>query len=186
MRKLKNSELNRIDISTFKSIKKTPLIVVLDDIRSLNNVGSIFRTCDAFKIEKLYLCGITATPPNRKITKTAIGATESVEWVYKDNIYDLISELKNQGFKVWAIEQTENSKTLSEIRSLNKNAQEQKNELEKNMKGEFTNNMSKTIKDKINSISDSSYSNSQQSDLCSAYTNITPNSSDSSPRICGE
>ena len=115
MRKLKNSELNRIDISTFKSIKKTPLIVVLDDIRSLNNVGSIFRTCDAFKIEKLYLCGITATPPNRKITKTAIGATESVEWIYNDNIYDLISELKNQGFKVWAIEQTENSKTLSEM-----------------------------------------------------------------------
>ena len=69
MRKLKNSELNRIDISTFKSIKKTPLIVFLDDIRSLNNIGSIFRTCDAFKIEKLYLCGITATPPNRKITK---------------------------------------------------------------------------------------------------------------------
>ena len=115
MRKLKNSELNRIDISTFKSIKKTPLIVVLDDIRSLNNVGSIFRTCDAFKIEKLYLCGITATPPNRKITKTSIGATESVEWVYNDNINDLISELKNQGFKVWAIEQTENSKTLSEM-----------------------------------------------------------------------
>ena len=98
MRKLKNSELNRIDVSTFKSIKKTPLIIILDDIRSLNNIGSIFRTCDAFKIEKLYLCGITATPPNRKITKTAIGATESVEWVYNDNIYDLISELKNQGF----------------------------------------------------------------------------------------
>ena len=121
MRKLKNSELNRIDISTFKSIKKTPLIVVLDDIRSLNNVGSIFRTCDAFKIEKLYLCGITATPPNRKITKTAIGATESVEWFYNDNIYDLISELKNQGFKVWAIEQTENSKTLSEMEMIERN-----------------------------------------------------------------
>ena len=121
MRKLKNSELNRIDISTFKSIKKTPLIVVLDDIRSLNNIGSIFRTCDAFKIEKLYLCGITATPPNRKITKTAIGATESVEWIYYDNIYDLISELKNQGFKVWAIEQTENSKTLSEMEMIETN-----------------------------------------------------------------
>ena len=79
MRKLKNSELNRIDISTFKSIKKTPLIIILDDIRSLNNIGSIFRTCDAFKIEKIYLCGITATPPNRKITKTAIGSTESVD-----------------------------------------------------------------------------------------------------------
>ena len=86
MKKLKNSELNRIDISTFKSIKKTPLIIILDDIRSLNNIGSIFRTCDAFKIEKIYLCGITATPPNRKITKTAIGATESIDWEYYENI----------------------------------------------------------------------------------------------------
>ncbi len=121
MRKLKNSELNRIDISTFKSIKKTPLIVILDDIRSLNNIGSIFRTCDAFKIEKLYLCGITATPPNRKITKTAIGATESVEWEYYDNINDLVSYLKNQEFKIWAIEQTENSKTLSKMEVIETN-----------------------------------------------------------------
>ena len=74
MKKLKNSELNRIDVSTFKSIKKTPLIIILDNIRSLNNIGSIFRTSDAFLIEKIYLCGITATPPNRKITKTAIVA----------------------------------------------------------------------------------------------------------------
>ena len=115
MRKLKNSELNRIDISTFKSIKKTPLIVVLDDIRSLNNVGSIFRTCDAFKIEKLYLCGITATPPNRKITKTAIGATESVDWEYYEKIDDLISKLKSCGVKLWAIEQAEGSKSLSDL-----------------------------------------------------------------------
>ena len=121
MRKLKNSELNRIDISTFKSIKKTPLIIVLDDIRSLNNVGSIFRTCDAFKIEKIYLCGITATPPNRKITKTAIGSTESVEWLYFDKINDLILNLKNQGFKIWAIEQTENSKTLSQMEVIESN-----------------------------------------------------------------
>jgi rRNA methylases len=82
----------------------------------------IFRTCDAFKIEKLYLCGITATPPNRKITKTAIGANESVEWVYNDNIYDPILELKNQGFKVWAIEQTENSKTLYEMEMIEINS----------------------------------------------------------------
>tara|TARA_B100000609_G_scaffold73497_1_gene58647 strand:- start:113 stop:652 length:540 start_codon:yes stop_codon:yes gene_type:complete len=121
MRKLKNSELNRIDISTFKSIKKTPLIIVLDDIRSLNNIGSIFRTCDAFKIEKIYLCGITATPPNRKITKTAIGSTESVEWLYFDKINDLILNLKNQGFKIWAIEQTENSKTLSQMEVIESN-----------------------------------------------------------------
>ena len=115
MKKLKNSELNRIDISTFKSIKKTPLIVVLDDIRSLNNVGSIFRTCDAFKIEKLYLCGITATPPNRKITKTAIGATESVDWEYYEKIDDLISKLKSSNVKLWAIEQADGSKSLSDL-----------------------------------------------------------------------
>ena len=121
MKKLKNSELNRIDISTFKSIKKTPLIIILDDIRSLNNIGSIFRTCDAFKIEKIYLCGITATPPNRKITKTAIGATESVDWEYYENINDLVLELKNNGIIIWAVEQTDNSKTLSEIENLEKN-----------------------------------------------------------------
>ena len=121
MRKLKNSELNRIDISTFKSIKKTPLIIILDDIRSLNNIGSIFRTCDAFKIEKIYLCGITATPPNRKITKTAIGATESVDWEYYENINDLVSELKNNGTMIWAVEQTENSKILSKMENIDGN-----------------------------------------------------------------
>ena len=121
MKKLKNSELNRIDISTFKSIKKTPLIIILDDIRSLNNIGSIFRTCDAFKIEKIYLCGITATPPNRKITKTAIGATESVDWEYYENINDLVSELKNNETIIWAVEQTENSKILSEIENIEGN-----------------------------------------------------------------
>jgi tRNA G18 (ribose-2'-O)-methylase SpoU len=118
MKKLKNSELNRIDISTFKSIKKTPLIIILDDIRSLNNIGSIFRTCDAFKIEKIYLCGITATPPNRKITKTAIGATESIDWEYYENINDLVSELKNNGTMIWAVEQTENSKILSKMENI--------------------------------------------------------------------
>ena len=115
MRKLKNSELNRIDVSTFKSIRNTPLIIILDDIRSLNNIGSIFRTCDAFKIEKIYLCGITAKPPNRKITKTAIGATESVDWEYYEKIDDLISKLKSSGVKLWAIEQAEGSKSLSDL-----------------------------------------------------------------------
>ena len=115
MRKLKNSELNRIDVSTFKSIKKTPLIIILDDIRSLNNIGSIFRTCDAFKIEKIYLCGITAKPPNRKITKTSIGATESVDWEYYEKIDDLISKLKSSNVKLWAIEQAEGSTSLSDL-----------------------------------------------------------------------
>ena len=97
MRKLKNSELSRIDISTFKSIKKTPLIIILNDVRSLNNIGSIFRTSDAFLIEKIYLCGITATPPNRKITKTALGSTETVEWEYCDDIIELVNKLKSNG-----------------------------------------------------------------------------------------
>ena len=83
MRKLRNNELGRISISTFKKITKTPIIVVLDNIRSLNNIGSVFRTSDAFLVEKIYLCGITATPPHRDIHKTALGATESVEWEYK-------------------------------------------------------------------------------------------------------
>ena len=118
MRKLKNSELNRIDISTFKSIKKTPLIIILNDVRSLNNIGSIFRTSDAFLIEKIYLCGITATPPNRKITKTALGSTETVEWEHCDNIIELLKKLKSNGTKVWSVEQTENSTDLKEIKQL--------------------------------------------------------------------
>ena len=87
----------------------------MDDIRSLNNIGSIFRTCDAFKIEKIYLCGITAKPPNRKITKTAIGATESVDWEYYEKIDDLISKLKSSNVKLWAIEQAEGSTSLSDL-----------------------------------------------------------------------
>ena len=118
MRKLKNSELNRIDISTFKSIKKTPLIIILNDVRSLNNIGSIFRTSDAFLIEKIYLCGITATPPNRKITKTALGSTETVDWEHCDDIIELVNKLKLNGTKVWSFEQTENSTTLEDIKQL--------------------------------------------------------------------
>lgn len=118
MRKLKNSELNRIDISTFKSIKKTPLIIILDNIRSLNNIGSIFRTSDAFLIEKIYLCGITATPPNRKITKTAIGSTETVEWEYINDINDLIDNLINHEVKIWSVEQVVKSTKLQDLKSI--------------------------------------------------------------------
>lgn len=118
MRKLKNSELNRIDISTFKSIKKTPLIIILDNIRSLNNIGSIFRTSDAFLIEKIYLCGITATPPNRKITKTAIGSTETVEWEYINDINDLIDNLINHQVKIWSVEQVVKSTKLQDLKSI--------------------------------------------------------------------
>ena len=115
MRKLRNNELGRISISTFKKITKTPIIVVLENIRSLNNIGSVFRTSDAFLVEKIYLCGITATPPHRDIHKTALGATESVEWEYKADTLTLVKELQSQGVKVAAIEQVENSIMLEKF-----------------------------------------------------------------------
>jgi len=115
MRKLRNNELGRISVSAFKKTTKTPIIVVLDNIRSLNNVGAVFRTSDAFLIEKIYLCGITATPPHREIHKTALGATESVDWEYKENTLALVNELKVQGVVVAAIEQAENSVMLDEF-----------------------------------------------------------------------
>ena len=118
MKKLKNSELNRIDVKSFKSIKKTPLIVVLDNIRSLNNIGSIFRTCDAFLVLKIYLCGITAKPPNRKINKTALGSTESVEWDYFKSTIKLIEKLKSEGVKIWSIEQVERAQKLNYIEKI--------------------------------------------------------------------
>ena len=96
MRKLTNSELNRLDIEQFKKAEKTPLIVILDNVRSLNNIGSVFRTCDAFLIEKIYLCGITATPPNKEIHKTALGATDSVAWEYVENTLSVVEKLKEQ------------------------------------------------------------------------------------------
>jgi tRNA G18 (ribose-2'-O)-methylase SpoU len=112
MRKLKNTELKRLTIEGFKKVTKTPLIVVLDNIRSLNNIGSVFRTSDAFLIEKIYLCGITATPPNNEIHKTALGATDSVEWEYVEDTLELVTKLKAENVKVLAIEQAENSTKL--------------------------------------------------------------------------
>ena len=112
MRKLKNSELNRINIDDFKKAEKLPVIVVLDNIRSLNNIGSFFRTGDAFRIEGIYLCGITATPPHREIHKTALGATESVHWKYFQTTIEAISFLKDKNYYVIAIEQTDNSRSL--------------------------------------------------------------------------
>ena len=102
-------------MSTFKKATKTPIIVVLDNIRSLNNVGSVFRTSDAFLIEKIYLCGITAIPPNREIHKTALGATESVDWEHKEDTLALVKKLKSEGIVVAAIEQAENSIMLDEF-----------------------------------------------------------------------
>ena len=115
MRKLKNSELERLNIEEFKQSKKTPLIVILDNVRSLNNIGSVFRTSDAFLVEKIYLCGITATPPHKDIHKTALGSTETVEWEYVENIMDLVYRLKSENAKVISIEQAENATMLNEF-----------------------------------------------------------------------
>lgn len=114
MKKLKNSELNRLSVDEFKATDKTPFIIVLDNIRSLNNVGSVFRTSDAFKVEAIYLCGITATPPHKDIHKTALGATESVDWKHYKTTLEAIDELKRDGYQIVSIEQVENSIPLNE------------------------------------------------------------------------
>lgn len=114
MRKLANEELNRIDIDTFKKTTKTPLVVVLDNVRSCNNIGSVFRTGDAMLIESVYLCGFTATPPNKEIHKTALDAEKAVDWKYFEHTADAVKHLKNEGYKVFAVEQVENSILLHE------------------------------------------------------------------------
>ncbi|REE83474.1 SpoU rRNA methylase family protein [Lutibacter oceani] len=120
MRKLKNSELGRLNVEDFKKTDKIPLIVILDNIRSLNNIGSVFRTSDAFLIEKIYLCGITAQPPHKEIHKTALGATESVAWEYVEDTLTLVEKLKAEKLKVISIEQAENSIMLQDF-SINPN-----------------------------------------------------------------
>jgi tRNA G18 (ribose-2'-O)-methylase SpoU len=115
MRKLENSELERKSIEAFKKSEKTPLILVLDDIRSLHNIGSVFRTADAFLIEKIYLCGITATPPNKEIHKTALGATETVVWEHQENVLEVIANLKKEGVTTLAIEQVESAVFLQDF-----------------------------------------------------------------------
>lgn len=112
MRKLENSELDRLNVDEFKQHKKTPICIVLDNVRSLNNIGSVFRTADAFLIEKIYLCGITATPPHKEIHKTALGATDSVAWEYHEYALDLVKELQNNGYMVYSVEQAENAQML--------------------------------------------------------------------------
>lgn len=113
MKKLANEELNRISKEEFAAAEKTPIIIILDDIRSLHNIGSVFRTCDAFLIEKIYLCGITAVPPNKEIHKTALGATETVSWEYTKDILKIIEKLKTEKVKIYSIEQVENSIMLN-------------------------------------------------------------------------
>ena len=115
MRKLENSELDRKSVEDFKQSEKTPIILVLDDIRSLHNIGSVFRTADAFLIEKIYLCGITATPPNKEINKTALGATDTVAWEHNENVLEVIENLKKEEVTVLAIEQVESAVFLQDF-----------------------------------------------------------------------
>ncbi len=116
MRKLRNNELNRISVEEYKIAKKTPLVVILDNIRSCNNIGSVFRTSDALLIKKILLCGITATPPNKDIHKTALDAEKSVDWEYLENTEDAVVKLQKNGYKVYAIEQVENSILLPDFK----------------------------------------------------------------------
>lgn len=115
-RKLENKELNRKTVEEFKQADKTPIIIVLDNVRSLNNVGSVFRTADAFLIEAIYLCGITGTPPNKDIQKTALGSTETVAWKYYKTALEAVADLKQNGYAVYAIEQAENSLMLNDFK----------------------------------------------------------------------
>lgn len=122
MRKLTMPELNRLNITDYHNVKKLPVIIVLDNIRSMENVGSFFRTADAFRIEAIYLCGITACPPHREIHKTALGADESVDWKYFGTTADACKHLKEIGYKIFAVEQIENSIKLDEFETPAKSA----------------------------------------------------------------
>ena len=112
MRKLKLDELNRATVDEFKALEKLPVVVVLDNVRSMHNVGSVFRTADGFAVEQVYLCGITAQPPHREIEKTALGATQSVNWSYFNDVLDAVNDLRSNGYQIIAIEQAENSVML--------------------------------------------------------------------------
>lgn len=115
MRKLSNEELERMSVGDYKEASKIPVIVVLDNVRSQNNIGSVFRTSDAFRLEGIVLCGITSTPPHREIHKTALGATESVEWKYVEETVDAIAELKQDGYTILSVEQAEGSVSLERL-----------------------------------------------------------------------
>lgn len=115
MRKLKNAELNRKSIEEFKRASKNPFIIVLDNVRSLNNIGSVFRTADGFLVEAVYLCGITAAPPHKDIHKTALGSTDSVHWKYFKDTIDAVKQLKKENYKIIAIEQTDESVMLNDF-----------------------------------------------------------------------
>lgn len=115
MKKLSMEELNRISVQEFKEVEKIPLTVVLDNVRSQNNIGSVFRTSDAFRVERICLCGICSTPPHRDIHKTALGAEDSVDWTYFEDSVACVQSLKEQGYKVYAIEQVDDSIKLDKL-----------------------------------------------------------------------
>ena len=117
MRKLTMSELNRLDVNDYHSVKKIPIILILDNVRSMENVGAFFRTADAFRIEAIYLCGITARPPHREIHKTALGAEESVNWRYFNTTQEACEALKDKGYRIFAVEQVEGSIPLDEFKT---------------------------------------------------------------------
>jgi len=118
-RKLRNSELDRKSIDQFKEAEKTPIIIILDNVRSLNNIGSVFRTADAFLIQKIYLCGITAKPPHKDIQKTALGATETVAWEHVEDSLQLVEKLKSEDIQVFSIEQAEGAVMLDDFQPEN-------------------------------------------------------------------
>ncbi len=115
MRKLKNEELDRLSVGEFHRAEKRPIVIVLDNVRSLNNIGSVFRTADAFLLECVFLCGITARPPHREINKTALGATDSMKWKYSENTEDAMMELKDRGYELIALEQADKSISLKDF-----------------------------------------------------------------------
>jgi tRNA G18 (ribose-2'-O)-methylase SpoU len=115
MQKTPNEALERLDVAGFKAAHKTPLIIVLDNIRSLNNIGSVFRTADAFLVSKIYLCGITAQPPHKDINKTALGATDTVAWEYRESTLELVKELQSQSIAVWSVEQAQGATFLDQM-----------------------------------------------------------------------
>ena len=131
MRKLRTIELNRLTLEAFKEAEKLPLIVVLDDVRSLYNVGSVFRSCDAFRVEAVYLCGITATPPNTEIHKTALGGEDSVDWEYFKTTEEAVEKLKQKGYFVYSIEQVEGSTKLQNLPEAHEELFKQEKESEK-------------------------------------------------------
>ncbi len=122
MRKLRNKELNRLSVEEFKQIEKTPIIAILDNVRSLNNVGSVFRTSDALCLQEIYLCGITPTPPHNDIHKTALGAEDSMKWSYHEDTSSAIKNLQEKGYKVYCVEQAEGSTSLIDFKPGNNQA----------------------------------------------------------------